>query len=276
MLGMYVSGNVVFASLATGSIIVVAVAVLGSLTVLPAMLVAFGRAIDRPRVPLLWRLTVAATPREPSRVVAGAASRRCGTRRGPSRSRPARWPCSRSRRWGCTSPRTARSRCRARSSEKQTLDRLTAAFPSKNTDRRRRRALVRRRSATRRAPRPARPRPPRRSTTGTSCPAARPALTVSRDGTTQDLQLDMPFDAESDERPGRASRSCVRRWCPTHCGTSTVPGSRSAARPRPTSTSTPSSGRPDAVGDRHGGAADGADDRLRVPLGDCSRSARPG
>ena len=63
MFGMYLTGNVVFASLATGSIIVVAVAVLGSLTVLPAVLVKLGRAIDRPRVPVLWRLT--ATRHEP-------------------------------------------------------------------------------------------------------------------------------------------------------------------------------------------------------------------
>jgi putative drug exporter of the RND superfamily len=36
---------------------VVAVAVLGSLTVLPALLAKLGKRVDRPRVPLLWRLT---------------------------------------------------------------------------------------------------------------------------------------------------------------------------------------------------------------------------
>ena len=51
------AGNVVFSSLAAGSIVVVAVAVLGSLTVLPALLVLLGRRIDRPRVPVLWRLS---------------------------------------------------------------------------------------------------------------------------------------------------------------------------------------------------------------------------
>jgi len=56
MSGLYLAGNVVFASLATGAIIVVAVAVVGSLTVLPALLAKFGRAVDRPRVPLLWRI----------------------------------------------------------------------------------------------------------------------------------------------------------------------------------------------------------------------------
>ncbi len=63
MLGLFLAHNAVFASLATGSIIVVAVAVLGSLTVLPAVLVKLGRRIDRPRVPVLWRLSTAT--REP-------------------------------------------------------------------------------------------------------------------------------------------------------------------------------------------------------------------
>ena len=57
MAGLYLANDGVFASLATGSIIVVAVAVLGSLTVLPALLAKLGRRVDRPRVPLLWRLT---------------------------------------------------------------------------------------------------------------------------------------------------------------------------------------------------------------------------
>jgi RND superfamily putative drug exporter len=55
MLGMFMARYTVFSSLAAGSIIVVAVAVLGSLTVLPAILVKLGNRIDRPRVPVLWR-----------------------------------------------------------------------------------------------------------------------------------------------------------------------------------------------------------------------------
>ncbi len=55
--GLYLAGDAIFASLATGSIIVVAVAMLGSLTVLPALLGKLGRWVDRPRVPLLWRLS---------------------------------------------------------------------------------------------------------------------------------------------------------------------------------------------------------------------------
>ena len=54
---LFVLTDVTFDSLATGAILVVAVAVLGSVTVLPALLVKLGRWVDRPRVPLLWRLT---------------------------------------------------------------------------------------------------------------------------------------------------------------------------------------------------------------------------
>jgi RND superfamily putative drug exporter len=57
MAGLYFANDAVFAALATGSVIVVAVAVLGSLTVLPALLAKLGKRVDRPRVPLLWRLT---------------------------------------------------------------------------------------------------------------------------------------------------------------------------------------------------------------------------
>ena len=56
MSGLYVVGGATFNSLATGSILVVAIAVLGSITVLPALLVKLGRWVDRPRVPGLWRL----------------------------------------------------------------------------------------------------------------------------------------------------------------------------------------------------------------------------
>ena len=51
MAGLYVIGDATFNSLATGAIIVVAVAVLGSITVLPALLAKLGRWVDRPRVP---------------------------------------------------------------------------------------------------------------------------------------------------------------------------------------------------------------------------------
>jgi putative drug exporter of the RND superfamily len=56
MAGLYLMGDVTFNSLATGAVFVVAIAVLGSITVLPALLAKFGKWVDRPRVPLLWRL----------------------------------------------------------------------------------------------------------------------------------------------------------------------------------------------------------------------------
>jgi RND superfamily putative drug exporter len=54
--GLFLLGDSTFNSLAVGSIIVVAVAVLGSITVLPALLAKLGRWVDRPRVPLLHRV----------------------------------------------------------------------------------------------------------------------------------------------------------------------------------------------------------------------------
>ncbi|SCL14760.1 putative drug exporter of the RND superfamily [Micromonospora nigra] len=56
MAGLYLANDAVFASFATGSILVIAVAMVGSLTVLPALLVLLGPRVDRPRVPVLWRL----------------------------------------------------------------------------------------------------------------------------------------------------------------------------------------------------------------------------
>jgi len=56
MAGLFLAQDAVFSSFAVGSILVVAVAVIGSLTVLPAILGKLGRWVDRPRVPLLWRL----------------------------------------------------------------------------------------------------------------------------------------------------------------------------------------------------------------------------
>jgi uncharacterized membrane protein YdfJ with MMPL/SSD domain len=53
MAGMYLGGISNFASFATGTIMVVAVAVIGSLTVLPALLSKLGDGVDRGRVPLV-------------------------------------------------------------------------------------------------------------------------------------------------------------------------------------------------------------------------------
>ena len=56
MAGMFLTGYQTFSSLALATILVVAVAVLGSLTVLPALLSRLGDKVDRPRVPLVGRL----------------------------------------------------------------------------------------------------------------------------------------------------------------------------------------------------------------------------
>ncbi len=57
MSGLLLSGNSTFKSMAIGTMVVVAVAMLGSLTVLPAVLSLLGDWVDRPRIPLIHRLT---------------------------------------------------------------------------------------------------------------------------------------------------------------------------------------------------------------------------
>ena len=56
MAGMYVTGNATFQSFATGTILVVAVAMIGSLTVLPALLSKLGDNVNKGRVPFVKRL----------------------------------------------------------------------------------------------------------------------------------------------------------------------------------------------------------------------------
>ena len=56
MAGMFFSGDKTFMSFAIGTMLVVAVAMVGSLTVLPAMLSWLGDRVDKVRVPLVWRL----------------------------------------------------------------------------------------------------------------------------------------------------------------------------------------------------------------------------
>jgi uncharacterized membrane protein YdfJ with MMPL/SSD domain len=55
MAGMFLTGDPVFASFAIATIAVVAIAMLGSLTVLPALLSRLGDKVDRGRVPFLGR-----------------------------------------------------------------------------------------------------------------------------------------------------------------------------------------------------------------------------
>ncbi|HYC82713.1 MAG TPA: MMPL family transporter, partial [Solirubrobacterales bacterium] len=56
MAGMYIAGDKTFATFATGTILVVAVAMIGSLTVLPALLAWLGDRVEKGRVPFLGRL----------------------------------------------------------------------------------------------------------------------------------------------------------------------------------------------------------------------------
>jgi RND superfamily putative drug exporter len=56
MAGMFLTGNATFMSFAIGTILVVAVAVLGSLTVLPAVISKLGDKVEKGRVPLVGRL----------------------------------------------------------------------------------------------------------------------------------------------------------------------------------------------------------------------------
>jgi uncharacterized membrane protein YdfJ with MMPL/SSD domain len=56
MSGMFLTGNATFASFAVATMTVVAVAMLGSLTVLPALLSKLGDNVDRGRVPFVHRL----------------------------------------------------------------------------------------------------------------------------------------------------------------------------------------------------------------------------
>ncbi len=54
---LFFANDIIFASLGFSVMIVVAVAMLASLTVLPALLAKLGRWVDRPRLPLIGRLT---------------------------------------------------------------------------------------------------------------------------------------------------------------------------------------------------------------------------
>ncbi|HEY7421935.1 MAG TPA: MMPL family transporter [Gaiellaceae bacterium] len=58
MAGMLFTGNAVFTSIAVGAMLMVAVALIGSLSILPALLAKLGHRVDRGRIPLLSRRAV--------------------------------------------------------------------------------------------------------------------------------------------------------------------------------------------------------------------------
>ncbi len=75
MAGMFLTGNVVFVSFASATLLVVATAVLGSLTVLPALLSKLGDRVDLGRIPGLYRRN---SDGKVWRAVLGAVMRRPG------------------------------------------------------------------------------------------------------------------------------------------------------------------------------------------------------
>ncbi len=55
MAGMFLGGSRIWTAFAIGTILVVAIAVIGSLTVLPAMLAWLGDRVEKGRVPIIGR-----------------------------------------------------------------------------------------------------------------------------------------------------------------------------------------------------------------------------
>jgi RND superfamily putative drug exporter len=217
MAGLFLAGDSTFSSLAVGSILVVLVAVTGSLTVLPALLAKLGRWVDRPRIPVLWRLTQSS----------GGAHAAKGPRVWPALLRPAL------KRPGITLavavglllalaapaigmklnfpgmqdlPRTTAAM--------QAYDRLAAAFPSNGTTHT---VAVKvppgqleatKRALTDLAERTQGYSPDARPSAGSGTAAANrlfapidgaPEITVSKDGTVATMEVATPFAGRSDE-----------------------------------------------------------------------------
>ena len=125
--GLFLTGIDLFTGMAVGTIIVVGVAVVGALTLLPALLALLGEWADRCRIPFLGRRRTAARP---SRLWAGLVRRVV--------RRPVLWGGA-----AAAGPARAR-RARARHADRQpaidlpdnlpvvqTLDRISAAFPGR-------------------------------------------------------------------------------------------------------------------------------------------------
>ena len=98
MAGMLIAGNAVFTSMAVGTMLVVAVAVLGSVTVLPAVLSKLGDKVEKGRVPIIGKRA----PPQPRRVPRLGLDPRQGARpprrlrRSPRARSSSPWPSRRS------------------------------------------------------------------------------------------------------------------------------------------------------------------------------------
>ena len=129
MAGMYLGGISNFASFATGTILVVAVAIIGSLTVLPALLSKLGDRVEKGRVPLVGRIK--------SRVGRAGIWSRVLDRvlRRPLVSAPSPWRAGRA---GAAGARACRRHWEDRRDPRElkvmrTYDRIQAAFPSEGS-----------------------------------------------------------------------------------------------------------------------------------------------
>jgi RND superfamily putative drug exporter len=208
MFGLYFATDATFAALATGSIIVVAVAVLGSLTVLPALLVKLGGRIDRPRMPVLWRIS--AQDREPRFWTALLR---------PSLHRPARTLTlavlglalvatpALTMRLESDSPQSLPSSI----AETHTLARLTAAFPNKQAEQ----TIVVRANPTEAAA----VRTALRNLAASAGHTGRfmseaPRIRTSAGGTVHVLYVDAPYDEES--KQARAGVDALRTTLVPH------------------------------------------------------------
>ena len=227
-------GDADSAAIATGSILVVGVAVLGSLTVLPAVLAKLGDRVHKSRLPLLRRLK---REERDSRVV--------GLRPRPRDAPPARGPGRRRRRAGRAGRPGARHahegdrhrRPAARAFPVlKTYDRIEAAFPAQEPNAY---AVVKADDAA--APAGAAPPSPT-SSTARSPPAPSPRRrrpSCRRDRTVALVQLPLAGDGSGatsrhalDHAP-RAARPGLVRLHPA------APRSRSAAAPPRPWTTTP-------------------------------------
>lgn len=193
MTGLFLSGYTVFSSLAAGSIIVVAVAVISSLTVLPALLVKLGRGIERPRVPLLWRWSA---PRPD-----GGGGRLWSALLRPALTRPGRTLMISVLVLGALAVPTLSLRLQSDTAESlpasipatQTLHRLTAAFPGEHATHQ---VVVRAPSAAAAEVRTALAGLAREVRDDPRF-AGSAQMQVSAGGRVHSLKLDVPFDPES-------------------------------------------------------------------------------